>query len=176
MSAIDGELRARLLERFTFVDGHSDVWRWFDDPEVFRRIVTALAAPLTGAVTKIAGIEARGFILGAAVAGHLDLGFAAIRKREGLYPGEKVTATTAPDYRGRRHELRLQRAACGPGDVVALIDDWWQTGSQARVARTLIEATGARYGGASIIVDELPEELRRELAPCHALLRAAELG
>ena len=170
------DLTPLLRERITFVDGHSDVWPLFYDPLVFGRVVTALAAPLTGLVTKVAGIEARGFILGAAVAARLEVGFVAIRKDSGLYPGEKLTAVLdADDYRGERHCLRLQRAACGPYDAVALVDDWFETGQQARVARTLIELAGARYCGASIIVDQLSEATRRELSPCHSLIAAAEL-
>ena len=171
------DLAPLLRQSITFVEGHSDVWPLFYNPLVFGRVVAALAAPLAGLVTKVAGIEARGFILGAAVAARLDVGFVAIRKDGGLYPGEKLTAAPATaDYRGQRHRLRVQRAACGPGDAVALVDDWFETGSQGLLARSLIERAGARYCGASIIVDQLSDAARRALSPCHSLIAAAELG
>ena len=135
-----------------------------------------MARPLRDSgATKVAGIESRGFILGAAVAATLGMGFGAIRKKHGLYPGAKLTATTGSDYRGQRHELRLQLAACGPGDRVALVDDWFETGNQALAARDLIERCGAEYAGASIIVEQLTPECREALSPCQALVRAEDL-
>jgi adenine phosphoribosyltransferase len=144
----------------------------FYDPDVFNRLIDALAEPLQGTVSKVAGIESRGFVLGAAVAARLGTGFVAIRKQPGLFPGPKLTAQTKSDDRSNDHLLRLQTASCGPDDTVALVDDWFQTGSQATAARSLIERAGAHYAGASIVVDQLPEAARRSLAPCHSLLPA----
>jgi adenine phosphoribosyltransferase len=100
------DLSAALRDRFRLVDGDSDVWPWFYEQALLGRVVTALAAPLAGTVTKVAGIEARGFMLGAAVAVRLEAGFVAIRKAGGLYPGETLVADTDVDYRGRRQRLR----------------------------------------------------------------------
>jgi adenine phosphoribosyltransferase len=165
-------LRARIAidER-----GLGNMWPVFNDAGLFARVVSEMAAPFAGTVDKIAGIESRGFLLGAAVAARLELGFAAIRKSDGLYPGEIVTALTASDYRGRQHTFRLQLAAVEPGERVGLVDDWFETGSQGLIARQLIEQAGGVYAGASIIVDQLPDERRRELAPCYALVAAREL-
>jgi len=74
---------------------------------------------------KVAGIEARGFILGAAVAARMGVGFVAIRKQSGLYPGPKLEKKAPADYRGNRTTLRLQRAAITPGDRILLVDDWF---------------------------------------------------
>lgn len=156
--------------------GLGNVWPVFGDSALFARVIQALAAPLHGAVDKVAGIESRGFVLGAAVAGHLGVGFVAIRKSDGLYPGETVTARTDADYRGREHVFRLQRAAVHAGDRVALVDDWFETGSQGLIGRRLLEEAGAIYAGASIIIDQLSDERREDLAPCHALLAAAALN
>ena len=80
-------LRSDLLEAFRWVDGHADVWRFFSDGELFARIVAELAAPFRAAqATKVAGIESRGFILGAAVAHELGVGFVAVRRAEALFP------------------------------------------------------------------------------------------
>ena len=62
-------------------DGRSDIWRAFADRELFSRVVAALAAPYRGErYTKVAGVEARGFVLGGAMAAHTGAGFVAVRK------------------------------------------------------------------------------------------------
>jgi adenine phosphoribosyltransferase len=170
-------LTALLRERIA-IDGQGlgNMWPVFYDAALFARVVERMAVPFTGAVDKIAGIESRGFLLGAAVAARLGVGFVAIRKSDGLYPGETLTALTASDYRGRQHTFRLQRAAVSHGERIGLVDDWFETGSQGLIARSLIERGGAVYAGSSIIVDQLSDERRRELEPCHALVSAAELN
>ncbi len=156
--------------------GLGNIWPLFYDTELFARVTAELAAPFAAAVDKIAGVESRGFVLGAAVATHLGVGFVAIRKADGLYPGETLSAFSASDYRGRQHSFRLQRAAIEQGDRVGLVDDWFETGSQGLIARQLIEAAGATYVGASIVVDQLPAQQREALEPCHALVDARELN
>lgn len=104
--------RALLLDRFRWVDGHADLWPVFRDGAAFAEVVKALAEPFRDAgVTAVCGIESRGFLLGGAVALELGVGFAAVRKAAGLFPGEKLTRETDPDYRGFRHVLRMQRSA-----------------------------------------------------------------
>jgi adenine phosphoribosyltransferase len=170
-------LGALLRERIVIDErGLGNMWPVFYDSELFTRVVDAMAEPFTASVDKIVGIESRGFVLGAAVAARLGVGFVAIRKSDGLYPGETVTADTDADYRGRRHTFRLQRAALRDGERVGLVDDWFETGSQGLIARALVEQAGGTYAGASIIVDQLPLERRRELEPCHALIDASELN
>lgn len=158
-------------------DGFGNVWPVFCNPELFPVVVDALAEPLEGQVNKIVGIESRGFLLGAAVAARLRVGFVGIRKgANGLYPGPTHDGTTAADYRGNEHLFRLQHASLGEGDVVALVDDWFETGSQGLVAKQLIGRSGALYAGCSIIVDQLSDTNRDLLGPCHALINAADLG
>ena len=179
MSTIDtaAPLGLLLAERIVIDEaGLGNMWPVFYDPALFTRVIDGLAAPFAGLVDKIVGIEARGFVLGAAVASRLRVGFVAIRKADGLYPGETLDAFTGSDYRGRRHTFRLQRAAVSPGDRVGLVDDWFETGSQGLIARRLLESAGARYVGSSIIVDQLSSEKRVELDPCHALVAASELN
>jgi adenine phosphoribosyltransferase len=156
--------------------GLGNVWPVFYDTALFARVIEEMAAPFAGLVDKIAGIESRGFVLGAAVAAHLRVGFVGIRKSDGLYPGETLSAFTSADYRGRRHTFRLQRLALSAGERVGLVDDWFETGSQGLIARGLLEQAGASYAGSSIIVDQLSAELRDALAPCHALVEARELN
>lgn len=166
-----------LRTRFRWIDGHADVWRLFVDPTFFARLVVALAAPFRdAAITKVAGIEARGFIVGAAVAGELHAGFVAIRKEGGIFPGEKLTQTTPPDYRGNATSLRLQRDSLTSEDRVLLVDDWFETGSQALTAKSLIEAAGAALVGASVIVDQLDPTIRPLLGQFSALIHSDALG
>ena len=169
-------LNVLLRERIAIDDaGLGNMWPLFYDGELFARVIDGLAAPFAGQVDKVAGVESRGFVLGAAVATQLRVGFISIRKTDGLYPGETFDAFTAADYRGHHHTFRLQRAAVREGERVGLVDDWFETGSQGLVARQLLERAGASYAGASIIVNQLSEEMRGALAPCHALVDAREL-
>jgi adenine phosphoribosyltransferase len=164
-----------IAARFAWVEGHADVWRLFADPELFGRITAALAEPFLGAgVDVVCGIESRGFILGGAVARELGVGFAAIRKEGGLYPGPKVELRTEPDYRGNRTVLRLQRRAIREGDRVLLVDDWAEHGSQARAAAELAVRCGGLVVALAVIVDQLGSH--DGLPPVHALLAAADLG
>ncbi len=166
-----GDLRSDLLDRFRWVNGHADVWRLFYDGELFARLVVALANPFRrDGITKVAGIEARGFILGAAVARELGVGFVAIRKQGGLFPGEKLQHLAAPDYRGVEVELRLQRESVTTTDRVLLVDDWLETGSQGLAPRTLIEDAGGVFAGVAVIVDQLPAETRTDFIRYVALL------
>jgi adenine phosphoribosyltransferase len=168
---VSDDLRDDLRRRVVWVDGHADVWRTFWDGRLFARVAAALADPYRECgVTKVAGIEARGMILGAAVAIELAAGFVAVRKEMGLFPGPKIVRVTPTDYRGRRSTLRLQRGSVGPGDRVILVDDWFETGSQAVTARTMIEEAGAELVGSSVIVDQLSEDARRAIGNLAALI------
>ncbi|WP_037362160.1 phosphoribosyltransferase family protein [Amycolatopsis orientalis] len=168
--------RALLLDRFRWAGGHADLWPVFRDGAAFAEVVKALAEPFRDAgVTAVCGIESRGFLLGGAVALELGVGFAAVRKAAGLFPGEKLTRETDPDYRGIRQVLRMQRAALSNRDRVLLADDWIETGSQALAVRDLVAEAGAELVGCAVLVDQLDPEMRPRLGRLHALLTAAEL-
>ena len=131
----------------------------------------ALTAPFREAgVSKVAGIEARGFILGAPVALNLGAGFVAIRKRGAIHPGPKAIVRAARDWRGNEPELLVQRAALTPADRVLLVDDWIETGSQAQAARQLIEECGATWVGLAVLVDQAKPETRRLLEPVSSIV------
>ena len=168
--------RGFTLEHFRWVGGHADVWAVFRDARALAAVVAALAEPYRGEkVDAVCGVESRGFLLGAAVAVELGAGFLPVRKGTGMFPGEKAFGQTAPDYRGLRHTLRLQRTAVGAGDRVLLVDDWVQTGAQATTVRALIEESGGAWLGCSVLVDQLSPEARKELAPVHSVLTADRL-
>lgn len=165
-----------LLSHFAWVGGHADVWRWFDDAEMLRAIAAELVEPFRAEVTKVAGIESRGFILGTACALDLGVGFVPIRKGEGVFPGPKAVVETWADYRETQQTLRLQRAALKASDRVLLVDDWIETGSQAAGARALVEDCGAVFLGVAAIVDQLPPQRREELVRVHTLVPKSLLG
>ncbi len=128
-------------------------------------------------VTAVAGIQSRGFILGAAVAVSLGVGFVEIRKdrKRPLEPTEMLfRSTTPPDYRDRGLVLTLNRHVLGPTDRVLLVDEWMATGAQATAARDLVEASEATWVGAAIILDDVASEPRRRLN-VRSLLRKHEL-
>ncbi|HET9170182.1 MAG TPA: phosphoribosyltransferase family protein [Actinospica sp.] len=169
--------RQLVLDHFGWASGHADVWSVFRDAKSLAAVVAALAEPFrTGGVDAVCGVEARGFLLGAAVAVELGAGFLPVRKGTGLLPGEKTFGQTAPDYRGLRHTLRLQRASVAEGDRILLVDDWIETGNQALTVKGLIEQCGGSWVGCAVMVDQLADQdVRIELGPIHAVVAAGEL-
>jgi adenine phosphoribosyltransferase len=171
-SAIHDEL----VERFRYFDGHSDTLGLFAESGFLRRAAASVAELFRDTrVDKVAGIEARGFVLATAVALELGVGFVAIRKPGSVHPGPKIELTAPPDWRGLETVLRLQRHVIAPSDCVLVVDDWAETGSKALTARRLIETAGAHYAGLSLLVDQLAPEVRDQLAPVAAVALASEL-
>lgn len=120
----------------------------------------------------IAGIEARGFVVGAALAQRLGCGLLLIRKH-GKLPGETIAEEYALEYGTDR--LAMHVDACAPGARVLIADDLIATGGTALAAARLIRRAGAEVTGASFLVD-LPElggaqALRAEGIEVHALVR-----
>jgi adenine phosphoribosyltransferase len=165
------------VARFRFIHGHADVLGLFADGSLLERAAEALAEPFAAAeVTKVVAVEARGFILGSAVALRLGCGLVPVRKEGAVHPGEKVERRTPRDWRGQESVLRVQRSVLGVGDRALLVDDWAETGSQGLTARALVEDCGATYVGLSLLVDQLSPEIRERLAPVAAVARHDELG
>jgi adenine phosphoribosyltransferase len=171
------ELHEELVARLRYYDGHSDTLGLFADAAFLRSAASALADPFRDAgVQKVAGIEARGFVLATGVALELRAGFIAIRKKGPIHPGAKAELVAPPDWRGNEESLRLQRHVVDPGERVLLVDDWAETGSKATTARRLIESCGGAYLGLSLLVDQLSVSKRDELAPVFAVALAEEVA
>ena len=165
-----------LLSRFRWIGGHADVLGLLSDGGFLERSVAALAEPFENkGVTKVAGVEARGFVFGSAVALRLGAGFVPVRKPGSIHPGRKAIHVSEPDWRGRSLAYELQRAAVGPGDRVLLVDDWAETGSQAIAARSLVEECGGAWAGVSLLVDQLQDEVRGRIAPVQAVVLSEQL-
>ncbi len=120
----------------------------------FRRAVDALVHPYIGiGLDQIAGIEARGFILGGAIAHQLTAGFVPIRKK-GKLPGEKVTIAYSLEY--GVDEMEMHRDAIKPGEKVLLVDDLIATGGTAEAAVKLLQEMEADVIAACFVID-LPD-------------------
>jgi adenine/guanine phosphoribosyltransferase-like PRPP-binding protein len=169
--------REAFLGAFSWSAGHADVWAAFEDPYVLSAVVDGIAAPwLDAGVTKVLGIESRGFLLGGAVAVRLGAGFHAIRKGDGMLAGASVsTQESVLDYRGRSHSFR-SRDTLTTSDRVLLVDDWAERGAQSAAARALVERAGATWLGVSLIVDQLEASTRRRLGTVTSIVTYAELG
>lgn len=131
-----------------------DISTLLGDARGFRRAVDELVQPLAGLkIDKVAGIEARGFILGGAVAHQLSAGFVPLRKK-GKLPHKTVAVEYALEYGTDIIEMHV--GALNPGDRVLLIDDLIATGGTALAATHLLRQVGADIIGAAFVVD-LPE-------------------
>ncbi len=131
-----------------------DVTTLFGHREAFRAAVDALAAPyLDHHVDVIVAMDARGFILGGAVAYNLGLPFVPIRKK-GKLPGERLTEAYSLEYGDAIVEIHADAFAAG--QRVLLIDDLLATGGTAVAGVRLIDRLGGELIAASFIVD-LPE-------------------
>jgi adenine phosphoribosyltransferase len=82
---------------------------------------------------------------------------------------------TEADWRGRRHELQLQQAPVAADDRVLVVDDWAETGNQALAVRHLVEEAGAVYVGLSLIVDQMSNARREQLAPVTSAVTGDDL-
>ena len=117
----------------------------------FRRTVDELVQPWAGGkIDKVAGIEARGFILGGAVAHQLSAGFVPIRKK-GKLPHETVSMVYSLEY--GVDEIEMHKDAILPGERVLLVDDLIATGGTASAAAKLIRQMGGELEAACFIVD-----------------------
>ncbi|MCZ8184666.1 MAG: adenine phosphoribosyltransferase [Beijerinckiaceae bacterium] len=131
-----------------------DISTLLGNPRAFRRAVDELVQPYAGArVDKVAGIEARGFILGGAVAHQLSCGFVPIRKK-GKLPHRTVSISYALEYGTDEMEIHLDAVA--PGEKVILVDDLIATGGTATAAVQLLQKIGAKVEAACFVID-LPE-------------------
>ncbi|WP_108470875.1 adenine phosphoribosyltransferase [Rhodanobacter thiooxydans] len=149
-----------------------DVTPLLADAGSFARCIDALAEPWQGSgVQAVCGIEARGFIFGAALAQKLHAGFVPLRK-----PGKLPPPVASVDYQLEygSDQLQVQHDAFRPGERVLLVDDVLATGGTLVAAAALVGQLGAGLLGASVVI-ELPALQGRSRwpagKPLHSLLR-----
>jgi adenine phosphoribosyltransferase len=149
-----------------------DITTLLGDARAFRQAVDEMVTPFEGQrIDKVAGIEARGFIFGAAIAHRLAAGFIPLRKK-GKLPHKTVSAEYALEYGTDALEMHLDAVA--KGERVMLVDDLIATGGTAEAALKLLKGAGAEVVAASFVVD-LPdlggaERIRRLGVPTSALV------
>jgi adenine phosphoribosyltransferase len=131
-----------------------DITTLLGDARAFRRAVDELVHPWAGTkIDKVAGIEARGFILGGAIAHQLSAGFVPIRKK-GKLPHNKVSIGYSLEY--GIDEMEMHEDAVSPGERVVLVDDLVATGGTAEAAVKLLQQLGADVVVACFVIN-LPD-------------------
>jgi adenine phosphoribosyltransferase len=128
-----------------------DITPLLASPEGFRECIDQLAAPYEDAgVTKVLGAEARGFILGGALAYRLGAGFIPARK-----PGKLPWTTTSAEYALEygTDQLEMHTDAVGPGDRVLIVDDVLATGGTAAAKADLVTRSGAEVIGYAFLME-----------------------
>lgn len=131
-----------------------DITTLLGDAQGFRKAVDEMVQPYAGSgIDKVAGIDARGFILGGAVAHQLSVGFVPIRKK-GKLPHKRVSMTYALEY--GEDVIEMHADALVSGERVVLVDDLIATGGTAEAAVKLLRQLGAEVLAACFVID-LPE-------------------
>jgi adenine phosphoribosyltransferase len=131
-----------------------DITTLLGDARAFRCAVDRLVLPFVGTkIDQVAGIEARGFILGGAAAHQLSAGFVPIRKK-GKLPHTTVSIAYSLEY--GVDEMEVHEDAVAKGERVILVDDLIATGGTAEAATKLLQRLGAEVVAAVFVVD-LPE-------------------
>ncbi|ETR76838.1 adenine phosphoribosyltransferase [Afipia sp. P52-10] len=149
-----------------------DITTLLGDARAFRRSVDEMVQPWAGSkIDKVAGIEARGFILGGAVAHQVSAGFVPIRKK-GKLPHTTVRIAYSLEY--GVDEMEMHEDAVKPGERVILVDDLIATGGTAEGAVKLLRQMGAEVLAACFVID-LPalggaDKLRKMDVPVRTLI------
>ncbi|ROO84377.1 adenine phosphoribosyltransferase [Actinocorallia herbida] len=126
-----------------------DITPLLDDSAAFQAVVTAMAEA-AGDVTKVVGLEARGFLLAAPVALALGVGVVPVRK-SGKLPSETYAETYDLEY--GTATIEIHRDALRPGDRVLIVDDVLATGGTAAAAASLVRKSGAEAAGLSVLME-----------------------
>ncbi len=131
-----------------------DVTTLFADPRGFRMAIDQMLHPYTGQrIDKVVGLEARGFILGGAIAHQLSCGFVPIRKK-GKLPGTTISEEYTLEY--GEAIVEIHDDAIAAGETVLIVDDLLATGGTAEAGIKLLERLGAEIVGCAVIID-LPD-------------------
>ena len=131
-----------------------DITTLLGDAQGFRKAIDEMVQPYAGCgIDKVAGIDARGFILGGAVAHQLSVGFVPIRKK-GKLPWQTFGQDYALEY--GYDKLEIHQDAVVKGHRVLIVDDLIATGGTAEAAVKLLQRVGATVVGCTFVID-LPE-------------------
>jgi len=149
-----------------------DVTTLFADAQGFKATIAQMVEPYRfEPIDAVAGIEARGFILGGAIADRLGCGFIPIRKK-GKLPWNTIGQDYDLEY--GTDTIEIHEDAVKPGERILVVDDLIATGGTAEAAIKLITRTGGDVIGAVFVID-LPEiggrkKIEALNVPCHAIM------
>jgi adenine phosphoribosyltransferase len=165
---LEALLRSRIREIADFPEPgviFKDITPLLADHTAFAGVVDAIVSHHgRGTVDKVAGIEARGFILGAAVAYHFGAGFVPVRK------ADKLPSTTySQDYALEYGEatIEVHQDAFNAGERVLVVDDVLATGGTAAAAAKLVQQAGAVVSGLSVLLELTALRGREQLTNLH---------
>lgn len=128
-----------------------DVTTLFADPRGFRIAIDQLLHPYAGMrIDKVVGLEARGFILGGAIAHQLSVGFVPIRKK-GKLPGKTIERAYQLEY--GEAIMEMHDDVIQAGEKILVVDDLLATGGTAEAGISLIERAGGKIIGCAFIID-----------------------
>ncbi len=157
LSMPDGSIRELVLSRIRDIPDFPQAGVQFKDftplladGDAFAAVVEDIAGRYAGAVDVVVGIEARGFILGAAVAYHLGSGFVPVRK-SGKLPGPSLREEYTLEYGSA--VLEVHEGALRPGQRVLVVDDVLATGGTVAATCRLVERAGATVTGIDVVLE-----------------------
>ena len=128
-----------------------DITPVLGSPDALRQVVDALTSPyLETGIDKVAGIEARGFLLAGAIAYHLDAGLVPVRKPDKL---PRAVRSRSYDLEYGSNTLAVHEDAFAPGDNVLIVDDVLATGGTAAATVALVEQCGATVAGVAVLME-----------------------
>jgi adenine phosphoribosyltransferase len=131
--------------------GFKDITNLIKDPAAFREAIKQLAALYKNkGITKVAGIESRGFFFAPALALELGAGFVPIRKK-GKLPRETISESYVCEY--SQNTIEIHKDAFVPGDKVLLLDDVLATGGTAAAAVALVKKLGVKPAGFAFLLE-----------------------
>jgi adenine phosphoribosyltransferase len=153
----DGSIRELVVSRIRDIPDFPQAGVMFKDftplladGEAYGAVVEDIAGRYAGAVDVVVGIEARGFILGAAVAYHLGVGFVPVRK-SGKLPGPSLREEYSLEYGSA--VLEVHEAALRPGQRVLVVDDVLATGGTVAATCRLVERAGATVTAIDVVLE-----------------------
>jgi adenine phosphoribosyltransferase len=167
------EVRARIRDVPDFPKKgvvFKDITPVLGDPALFKRVIDAFAERWRGQhITKVVGVESRGFVFAAPLAYVLDAGLVIVRK-PGKLPWQRVREVYALEYGEDALEMHVD--ALGPGDRAVVVDDVLATGGTADAVGRLVAGRGAELAGYSFLLELGFLHGARRIGPdkVHALL------
>ncbi len=140
-----------------------DITPVLSKPDLMRRTLNVLVAPFSEErITKVIGIESRGFIFGGMIAERLAAGFVLVRK-VGKLPAETIREDYALEYGSGA--IEMHKDALSPNDYVLIHDDVLATGGTAHAAARLVQQAGAHIVGFSFLIELDFLHGREKIAP-----------